>query len=45
MAKSGAATGVKVLSNIYDGAVNAVYEIGSGISKGTSKVVGAKYGD
>lgn len=44
MVKSGTATGVKVLANIYDGAVNAMYEIGSGVSKGTSKVLGAKYG-
>ena len=45
MVKSGASTGVKVLANIYDGAVNAMYQIGSGIGKGTSKVVGAKYGE
>lgn len=44
MVKSGASTGVQALANIYDGAVNAMYEIGGGIGKGTSKVVGAKYG-
>lgn len=45
MVKSGASTGAKVLANIYDGAVNAMYEIGGGVSKGASKVVGAKYGE
>lgn len=45
MVKSGTATGVKVLANVYDGAVKAMYEVGSGISKGTSKVLGAKYGE
>ena len=44
MIKSGASTGVQALANIYDGAVTAVYEIGSGIGSGTSKIVGAKYG-
>ena len=34
-----------MVSHIYDGVVTAVYEIGSGISKGTSKIVGKKYGD
>jgi len=34
-----------VVSNIYDGVVHAVYEVGSGISKGTSKVVSKKYGE
>jgi hypothetical protein len=29
---------------LYDGVVNAVYEIGSGASKGATKVIGAKYG-
>lgn len=38
-------TGGAVLANLYDGVVNAVYEIGSGASKGTAKVVGAKYGE
>ena len=44
MVKSGAVTGAKMFGNIYDGAVTAMYEIGSGFSKSTSKVVGAKYG-
>jgi hypothetical protein len=43
--KNGTVTGVKVVSNIYEGVVQAVYDIGSGISKGTSKVIGKKYGD
>ncbi len=43
-AKQGAKTGVKVLANLYDGVVNAVYQIGSGVGKGTTKVIGAKYG-
>lgn len=38
-------TGGAVLANLYDGVVNAVYEIGSGASKGTAKVVCAKYGE
>ena len=45
MVQQGTKTGVQVVSNIYEGVVTAVYEIGSGISKGTTKVVGAKYGD
>ena len=32
------------MANLYDGVVNAVYEIGSGASKGATKVIGAKYG-
>ena len=32
-------------SNIYSGLVNGIYEIGSGLSKGTSKVVSKKYGE
>lgn len=43
--KKGTKTGVQVFANIYEGVVGAVYEIGSGISKGTSKVVGKKYGE
>lgn len=43
--KQGTKTGVQVVSNIYDGVVSAVYEIGSGISKGTSKVISTKYGE
>ena len=43
--KEGSKTGAKVISNLYDGVVTAVYEMGSGISKGTSKVIGAKYGE
>lgn len=42
--KEGLKTGGTVLANLYDGVVNAVYEIGSGVSKGATKVVGAKYG-
>lgn len=45
MVKEGTKTGVQVVSNLYEGVVTAVYEIGSGIGKGTTKVVGAKYGD
>ena len=29
---------------MYDGVVTAVYEMGSGLSKGTTKVIDAKYG-
>lgn len=43
--KEGTKTGVQVFSNIYEGVVTAVYEMGSGISKGTSKIVSKKYGD
>ena len=32
------------MANLYDGVVNAVYEMGSGASKGAAKVIGAKYG-
>jgi Na+-driven multidrug efflux pump len=38
-------TGVQSIANIYQGVVSAVYEIGSGISKGTTKVVAQKYGE
>ena len=37
-------TGGTALAHLYDGVVNAVYEIGSGASKGATKVIGAKYG-
>ena len=33
------------MAHLYDGVVNAVYEIGSGASKGAAKIVGAKYGE
>jgi len=33
------------LANVYEGVVNAVYEVGSGASQGVTKVVGAKYGE
>lgn len=33
-----------MIANLYDGVVNAVYEIGSGASKGATKVIEAKYG-
>lgn len=36
---------MKVAANVFDGVVSAVYEVGSGISKGTSKIIGKKYGD
>ena len=42
--KGGVKTGVTVFANIYEGVVNTVYEVGSGFSKGATKVVGAKYG-
>ncbi len=42
--KEGLKTGGAVLANLYDGVVNAVYEMGSGASKGATKVIGAKYG-
>ena len=42
--KNGAKTGVGVLANVYDGVVGAVYSAGSGMAKGVSNVVGAKYG-
>lgn len=37
-------TGATAFAHLYDGVVNAVYEIGSGASKGATKIVGAKYG-
>jgi len=43
--KSGVKTGATVIAHLYDGVVNAVYEIGSGVSKGATKIVGAKYGE
>jgi hypothetical protein len=45
MIKNGAKTGVKVIANVYDGVVNAVYSIGSGVAKGTTKIIGVKYGN
>jgi hypothetical protein len=42
--KEGLKTGGTVLANLYDGVVNAVYEMGSGASKEATKVIGAKYG-
>lgn len=42
--KEGLKTGGAALAHLYDGVVNAVYEIGSGASKGAAKVIGAKYG-
>ena len=34
-----------MFANIYEGVVDAVYSAGSGIAKGTGKVVSAKYGE
>ena len=34
-----------MFANIYEGVVDAVYSAGSGIAKGTGKVVTAKYGE
>ena len=42
--KQGAKTGVGVLANLYDGVVDAAYEVGSGVAKGAAKIIGAKYG-
>lgn len=42
--KEGAITSVKVIANLYSGAVGAVYAVGSGISKGATQVIEAKYG-
>lgn len=33
-----------MIANLYDGVVGAVYAVGSGVAKGVTKVVGAKYG-
>jgi hypothetical protein len=38
-AKQTISTGAQSIANIYSGVVNAVYDIGSGISKGTTKVL------
>ena len=43
--KEGAKTGVGVLANIYEGVVEAVYEVGSGVATGAGKVVRARYGE
>lgn len=43
--KEGAKTGVGVLANLYDGVVGAVYAVGSGVAKGATKIVGARYGE
>jgi len=42
--KNGVKTGAGVVANIYDGVVDAVYSIGSGVANGATKIVGAKYG-
>jgi len=34
-----------VLANLYDGVVGAVYAVGSGVAKGATKVIGARYGE
>lgn len=43
--KQGAKTGAGVLANLYDGVVGAVYSVGSGVAKGTGKIIGARYGE
>lgn len=43
--KEGAKTGVGVIANLYDGVVGAVYAVGSGVAKGATKIVKAKYGE
>ena len=42
--KNGAKIGAGVVANLYDGVVDAVYSVGSGVAKGATKIVGAKYG-
>ena len=34
-----------MLANLYDGVVGAVYSVGSGVAKGTGKIIGARYGE
>ena len=42
--KAGVKTGAGVLANLYEGVVEAVYSVGSGVSKGATQVIGARYG-
>lgn len=37
-------TGIHIIANIYEGITQGISQAGNGLAKGTTQVVGAKYG-
>lgn len=37
-------TGIHIIANIYEGITQGISQAGTGLAKGTTQVVGAKYG-